>query len=157
MDLAVVKALKEKKELQRRLAEIDQFLRLYREFSEEEGDNSNVKTAPDDAYEPAHADKKKSVSKLKFRGPSSVVRISKGILQDFGFPLTRGELAAELEMKMVHLPGKDKESRARYVGTILWRNPDDFEHVEGKGYWLKDVPIPESEQERRDLRERDLI
>jgi hypothetical protein len=35
MDQAIIKALKEKIELEKRLAEIDQFLRLYREFSGE--------------------------------------------------------------------------------------------------------------------------
>jgi len=157
MDQAVAKALKEKKELQKRLAEIDQFLRLYREFSEEPDDSTDEKAAVNNVHESTHANTKKPIPRLKFRGPPSVVRVSKGILQDIGAPLTRGELATELEMKMVHLPGKDKESRARYVGTILWRHPDDFEHVDGRGYWLKDVPIPESEEEKRDLRERNLI
>jgi DNA-binding transcriptional regulator YiaG len=86
------------------------------------------------------------------RGPQVVISTSDAILRDNGRPMTRGELADELQIRRVYLPGKDNESRARYVGTILWRNRDRFENIEGKGYWLRDVPIPETEAEKRELR-----
>jgi hypothetical protein len=153
MDQAVIKALKEKKELQRRLAVVDQFLRLYEQFSEPD-------QAPVEDRQPV--DKTETVTRTVQRepthgyfvqhGPKAVVTVSRGILQDFGVPLTRGELATELEIRRVRLPGKDKESRARYVGTILWRNPDRFENIEGRGYWLKGVLIPETEDEKKELR-----
>jgi hypothetical protein len=77
----------------------------------------------------------------------------RGTQQRAGEPLTRGELTTELELKgVIELPEKDKERRAR-IGTILWRHPEDFEHIEGKGYWLKGIPVPETEQEKRELRE----
>jgi hypothetical protein len=150
MNDIVSNALKEKKELQRRLAEIEQFLRLYREFSgADQADrpavNSADKSTRSVANEPTHRPFR--------RGPKAVVEVSAAILQDLGHPLTRGELVAELEERRVGLVGKDKESRARYVGTILWRNRKLFENIEGKGYWLRDVPIPETERERRALRE----
>jgi len=161
MHKAITNALKEKKELQKRLAEVERFLRMYKQFSGNSDATDDVESPVKTVNESIHVDKKKSplarLLKLTRAGPPSVVAVSKGILQDIGTPLTRGELAAELEMKKVHLPGKDKESRARYVGTILWRHPDHFEHVAGRGYWLKGVPVPENEQEKRDLRERDLI
>jgi hypothetical protein len=65
-------------------------------------------------------------SKFTFNGgrPRQVVAACKGVLQDLGEPLTRGQLTAELEARgKLHLAAKDKETRARYVGTILWRNP----------------------------------
>jgi hypothetical protein len=156
MDKAVANALKERRELKRRLAEVERFLRMYKQFScapnAESNDSSSVKTV----NESTHIEKKTSIFPdllaLSRRGPASVVHISKGILQDFGQPLTRGELAAELEIRKVHLPGKDKETRGRYVGTILWRHSNIFEQIPGRGYWLKDVPIPETEQEREELR-----
>jgi hypothetical protein len=145
---AVIKALKEKRELERRLAEIDQFLRMYQQFSE--GDTDTHSTG-----EKIESTQRSDVQPdaLMLQGPRIVVLHCKTILQNDGHPLTRGQLTAELEARNVKLPGKDKESRARYVGTILWRHPQDFEHVEGKGYWLKDVLIPETDEERRELRE----
>jgi hypothetical protein len=41
------------------------------------------------------------------------------------------------------IPSDDKP---RYLGTILWRNSDTFESVDG-GYWLKGVPLPKEESE----------
>src|SRR5215470_6881807 len=123
MDPAIAKALKEREELQKRLAEIEQFLRLYKEFSEGTDEVEKEKTPVDCGNESTQINKKsfilraKLVSRLKLRGPSQVVKASRGILQDAGEPMTRGELAAELERR-VYLPGPDKESRARYVGTI---------------------------------------
>jgi hypothetical protein len=150
MDPAVTKALKEKRELQRRLTEIEQFLRLYKEFS---GEAVEAEPAADGKSEPTHTTHAPERKRLKVRGPRHVVSHAKGILQDLGEPLTRGELTAELESRgAIELPGKDKESRARYVGTILWRHPKDFEHIEGKGYWLKGIHVPETDQEKRELR-----
>jgi hypothetical protein len=149
MDDVVAKALKERKELQRRLAEIDQFLRLYDELS---GRNGSVASPVNSVDKSTHATGTEPTRRPSLRGPKSVVRVSTTILQDLGHPLTRGELAAELEVRGVELRGKDKESRARYVGTILWRNTDVFENIDGKGYWFRDVPIPETDHERQVLR-----
>jgi hypothetical protein len=150
----VSNALKEKKELQKRLAEIEQFLRLYGEFS---GKSGGQTTAVNSADKPTSVEDV-PILKTSRRGPKAIVRISTTILQYLGHPLTRGELAAELEERGVRLLGKDKESRARYVGTILWRNKDIFENFPGKGYWLVGIPVPENESERKKLREtRDLV
>jgi hypothetical protein len=151
MNDIVSKALKEKKELQRRLAEIEQFLRLYDELSGRNGAAASPVNSGDDKS--THGPESEPARKAFMRGPKSVVRVSTTILQDVGHPLTRGELAAELEERGVELRGKDKESRARYVGTILWRKSDVFENIEGKGYWFRDVPIPESERDREVLRQ----
>jgi hypothetical protein len=164
MDQAVSKALKEKEELQKRLAEIEQFLRLYREFSEATQSDNKEKPSVDKLNESTQINDKSLTSrpkiprvKMRPRGPRHVVSFSRGILQDIGEPLTRGELVSELETKNVLLPGADKESRARYVGTILWRHPKEFEHIPGRGYWLKGEPIPETEQEKRDLKKRNTL
>jgi hypothetical protein len=150
MDQAVLKALREKKELERRLAEIEQFLRLYRQFSGESV--GNVENEP--PAESTHNSTPSIERAFDFirHGPKAVKEVSAGILQDVGQPLTRGELVTELELRRVRLPGKDKESRARYVGTVLWRHRDLFENIEGRGYWLRGVAIPETEDERRELR-----
>ena len=54
--------------------------------------------------------------------------------------MTRGQINDALEKRGVIVPGKD---RSRYVGTIMWRNRDTFESVEGRGYWLKGEPVPD--------------
>jgi hypothetical protein len=155
MDLAVLKALKEKRELERRLAEIDQFLRLYREFS---GESMVNESAHDRENESVHdlgyeSLRNRAVRGLTPRGPKAVARFSETILREASQPLTRGQIASELEVRGVELKGGDRETRARYVGTILWRYRNVFENIEGKGYWLKDVLIPETEPERKALRD----
>jgi hypothetical protein len=159
MDQALANALKEKKELQRRLAEIDEFLRLYRRFSDTDQGPDSEESPVENRAEPIHRGPREPIQGPTRKGPKAVVDVSTGILQDAGQPLTRGELATELELRKVMLPGKDAESRARYVGTIMWRyRHDRFEHIPGKGYWLRGVPIPETEEEKRALRlERTLI
>jgi hypothetical protein len=158
MDQAIINALKQKRELERRLAEIEQFLRLYQEFSEEPVDQADIETQRDDAADSTPETSKMARVRRPRFGPKAVASVSTGILQDHGVPLTRGELAAELAIRGVALQGTDKESRARYVGTIMWRRSDLFENIEGKGYWLSGVPIPETEQEKRALRARaDLL
>jgi hypothetical protein len=152
MDQAVLKALREKRELERRLAEIEQFLRLYREFSGESVENVESEGSAESADELVQIGGRAPY--VIRHGPQAVKDVSAGILQDLGQPLTRGELVTELELRRVRLPGKDKESRARYVGTILWRHKDQFENIEGRGYWLRGVIIPETEHERRELRNR---
>jgi hypothetical protein len=153
MDQAVLRALREKKELEKRLAEVEQFLKLYREFSGELADQPE-NTATIDS--PRRAPSTRAFDFVR-HGPQAVKDVAKGILQEVGQPLTRGELASELELRRVTLPGKDKESRARYVGTILWRHRDLFENIEGRGYWLKGITIPETESERRELRNSDPL
>jgi hypothetical protein len=150
MDDIVSKALKEKKELQKRLAEIEQFLRLYNELSGQTGEATPPVNSADKS---TRAVRSEPTRRAFLRGPKTVVRVSTTVLEQVGHPLTRGELAAELEERGVELRGKDRESRARYVGTILWRKRELFENIDGKGYWFKDVPIPETEHERRALRE----
>jgi hypothetical protein len=150
MNRALANALREKEELRKRLAEIDEFLRLYERFSDAAGGPMEGKS--NGVYDQAAHSEPISGHFIQ-HGPDAVVRVCTAILQDFGVPLTRGELAAELEARRVRLPGKDKENRARYVGTILWRNQDRFENIEGKGYWLKGIPIPDSEAEKKVLRQ----
>jgi hypothetical protein len=158
MDHAVVRALKEKRELQKRLAEIDQFLRLYREFSGPSDSSADDAAPPVNSVDESTQANQAPHQPIRLRGPRAVVNFCKGVLQESGEPLTRGQLMAELEAKgTLELYGKDRESRARYVGTVLWRHPKEIEHIEGKGYWLKGVNIPETEAERRALRQSETV
>jgi len=73
-------------------------------------------------------------------GPKAVCEVAAKVLRREGRPLSRGKLTAALEAEGVKIIGTDKESRSRYVGTILWRHPKRFVHVEKLGYWLADQP-----------------
>jgi hypothetical protein len=68
--------------------------------------------------------------------------MSQDILTSNKSPMTRGEIADEIERRGTVLPGSDRNEKAKYVGTILWRNGEIFENREGKGYWFTGKPIP---------------
>jgi hypothetical protein len=53
------------------------------------------------------------------------------ILNEKNRAMTRGELAEELERRGTPLPNGGKDARAKYVGTILWRNGEIFENHKG--------------------------
>lgn len=55
-----------------------------------------------------------------------------------GRPLTRSELVRRLEAEGYVIDGTDK---SKVLGTNIWRSKK-FDHVEGQGYWPKDVPMP---------------
>jgi hypothetical protein len=55
-----------------------------------------------------------------------------------GAPLTRSELVKKLESVGYLVDGRDK---AKVLGTNIWRS-GKFHHIEGRGYWPNDVPMP---------------
>jgi hypothetical protein len=70
--------------------------------------------------------------------PADVAATVKLVLSETGRPMKRGELVAELEKRQILLAGKDKNKN---LGTILWRHPTEFIHLEKLGYWLRAVPL----------------
>lgn len=53
--------------------------------------------------------------------------------------MSRGEIVDALERRDVEIPAQDK---ARYIGTLAWRNKGTFVNIEGRGYWLRDAGVP---------------
>ncbi len=51
--------------------------------------------------------------------------------------MSRGEIVDAFDRRDIEIPAKDK---ARYVGTIAWRNKGVFVNIEGRGYWLSRLP-----------------
>ena len=152
MDEALANALKEKKDLEQRLAEINQFLRLYEQFSPKNQD-ANASDPPVDKSTQVERVIHRVIHHRPRKGPKVVAAMAAEILRHLGQPMSRGDLAKELEFRNVYLPGRDHEDRSRYVGTIMWRHRKDlFENVKKRGYWLKGVPIPDTEEEKRELR-----
>jgi hypothetical protein len=123
-------------ELRRELAEIDQFLALYRRYSgtdrEDHGTHNNS-NAVENSESPAIEG-----GPRKQRGrPADFGRIMEGVLKDIRRPLQRGEFVVEVEDRGYTIPSEDK---ARYLGTILWRQRDRFVNIPDVGYWLKNEP-----------------
>jgi hypothetical protein len=166
MDRAIEKALKEKQDLEERLAKINQFLALYEEFSgtdSETPETGSLSRTGNIVYGDVSADAAVDIERVRGvnqqylsgsysmatssaasrkRTPGEIVRMATAALKDVGKPMTRGELAEALKRRGAILPGNEPERQARYVGTILWRNQEQFENIEGKGYWLRGRPIP---------------
>jgi hypothetical protein len=63
--------------------------------------------------------------------------------------MTRSEIAHELELRGHPITSTDK---AAYIGTILWRHRNRFSNIEGKGYWLKGIKVPETVDEKFRIR-----
>jgi hypothetical protein len=61
-----------------------------------------------------------------------------------GAAAARGDIADEIERRGTTLPGSDRAEKAKYVGTILWRNGVIFENREREGYRLKGMALEES-------------
>jgi hypothetical protein len=156
---ALANALKEKKELQERLERIEQFLALYDEFSrtkEETVDTlSGVSSAVRGTVDAMHRVLRSGTATVvteqvvppRRLSPVQLAVLAKGAIKDAQHPLTRYELVSALEERGVIVPGETKEMKGRYVGTIMWRNSDDFENIEGRGYWLKGAPAPDEIQQ----------
>ncbi len=71
--------------------------------------------------------------------PDEVVVKAREVLSEAGKPMRRGQLVDALLKRGVPLAGKDKNKN---LGTILWRNSDQFVNLDKLGYWVKGVPLP---------------
>lgn len=74
--------------------------------------------------------------------PERLVELSREILRQTGHPLTRSELAREIERRGIPLAGVDP---IKNLGTILWRATGRIQSVPGRGYWLAELPVPPAE------------
>ncbi|MGY4504479.1 hypothetical protein ACVWYH_008436 [Bradyrhizobium sp. GM24.11] len=167
MDSAFSNALKRLDDLKtiieaskREMDEIEVFLTLHKRFSKtnpelnsvDKSDNSIVGVPRHDAAKlpvsefdaEAYAGGKASLRAHRRGNPAAIANAVKSILHQENRAMTRGELAEELERRGTPLPGGGKDARAKYVGTILWRNGEIFENHEGKGYWFAGKPLPGS-------------
>lgn len=68
--------------------------------------------------------------------PKEIVQVTAKVLREAGRPMNRTEIIEELETMGISLPGKD---RSKNLGTILWRNRDLFQNIDGVGYWFTEV------------------
>lgn len=154
MDTAHSNALARKAELQRELAEVEQFLALYRKFESGKSSPRSSPVMPQTGTEQDRAlpDSIPTVryhTKPKRRGnPSAIADAVEALLREADRPMTRGELADGLAERGITIPSEDK---ARYVGTVLWRDADRFVNLEGRGYWLMQVANEPAGHSRADV------
>jgi hypothetical protein len=76
-------------------------------------------------------------SPLRRANTKRIAEIAQNIMEGIGVPLTRARLVEALEHRDIELPSKDK---ARYIGTIMWRNRKTFVNLDGFGYWIRELP-----------------
>lgn len=69
--------------------------------------------------------------------PSQIADRAEAVIRAVGHPVQRGELVKRIESDGLPIHSDDK---AKYIGTVLWRESDRFENIEGEGYWLKGIP-----------------
>jgi hypothetical protein len=169
MDSAFANALKRLEELKliievskREMSEIELYLTLHKRFSKtnpelepvDKSDKSPVgipshggaKLPVADFNAQEYAAGKAAVREHRRGNPALIVAMAQDILTINKSPMTRGEIADEIERRGTSLPGSDRAEKAKYVGTILWRNSEIFENQEGRGYWLVGQSLPATAQ-----------
>lgn len=137
MDETLSKALKRKEELEKELVQVQQFIDLYRAlFGEDSGENSAADSTTDATKSPEEAPQKR-----RRRGkPAEIADAAERVIRSLNRPVQRGELVSRIEQEGIEIHSDDKP---RYIGTILWRQSERFANVEGRGYWLAGVPLPD--------------
>lgn len=134
MATALQNALKRKKELQRELAEIEQFIVMHQRFAT----LSEAAAAARDIAADASPTPESSASDMsdKKRGrPAEFADLIEEILKETRKPLQRNEIVVLLEKRGIDIPSDDKP---RYIGTILWRQRERFINIPNKGYTVRE-------------------
>lgn len=131
MDEALAKALKEKAELEARLQKLDAYIEIHQELFGADGAHhavENNRNKPRRRINPGMGERVKNAA----------VRV----IREAGRPLQRGELTDRIQ-RYVKIESADP---ANYVSTVIYRDEDTFVKIDGRGYWLKGLPLPPSGQ-----------
>jgi hypothetical protein len=126
----LAKALRRQKELHFELETLQRMIDGYRRLQILQDENSNA--------EQLHLWHGGSRRALKSEEVSALLDEVGRILIKEGRPLTRSQLVERLEGLGYKLPGSDKN---KVLGTNIWRS-GKFNHIEGAGYWPKEVELP---------------
>lgn len=122
---AITNAKRRKKELEKELAEIDQFLELAGKFSD-----------PLFSETPSPSGGGTPVSNSK---PGELVAASHKAIKANGKPMNRSELLNALTDVGIIVSGKDP---ANTLGTTLSRASEKIIHLKSFGYWIVDEDYP---------------
>lgn len=132
----IEKARKRLAILETEAEQIRAFIHMYEKLAGDEDVSS--------ASQPRNLDDSPALagSKVSKSSPGEIVEAAKTMMREKQRPLTRSDLVRLLTFRGLKIAGTDK---SKNVGTIIWRSKQ-FENVEGKGYWPKEMgPWEESE------------
>jgi hypothetical protein len=127
----LAKALRRQKELQMELEALQRLISDYQRLQILRDENPDA-----DQLHLWHGASRRA---LKSEEVSAVLEETRRILLRAGRPMKRGDLVHELEARGYKIAGGDKK---KVLGTNVWRS-GKFDHIEGHGYWPKDVERPE--------------
>lgn len=131
-------AMERREALKKELSLIDQYIDLHEQLfgpphhdiADNAGNDAQALAATNAATTPRFSN-----------DPSKVVAEAVDILTSADWPMPRGKLLSALRGRGLEIRSKDA---SKYLGTVLWRNPQHFINVEGEGYWLKDRALPDA-------------
>lgn len=119
------------------IAELEQYIALHNKLFSDARERVSRPAFQDDTPERAAGPR---IVIRRRNNPAQMADLAAEAILEAGKPMLRGELVDWIEARGVQIHSDDKP---RYIGTILWRNDDRFENIEGRGYWLKGRPIPD--------------
>ena len=131
MDTALDKALKEKAELEERLRKLHNYIEIHRELF---GDDSEQQAVENNKNKPRR--------RVRPGMGAMVKKAAIEVIREAGRPLQRGELTDRIQERVTI----ESADPANYVSTVIYRDDDTFEKIDGRGYWLKGVALPSSGQ-----------
>lgn len=146
------RALKRLAELQREIAEVRSFIELYHRFESDASPAAAASKAPESETQligneldensilpVENAKRAPRRNRPEGATPKEIAELMERVIREADRPLSRGEIVEAIERREVQLPAADKN---RYVGTIAWRNKGTFLNIDGRGYWLRNEPVP---------------
>lgn len=122
-------AMKRREELRRESEALDNLIEAYRKLSV-------LQAEPD--LEQLNLWNRAGSKKAKSAYVSEMMSEIRKMLVSEGRPMTRSDLLRQLESNGYVVDGGD---RSKVLGTNIWRSRQ-FMHIDGRGYWPKDIPVP---------------
>lgn len=137
-DDAYNNAIVKRDRLLKELEEVNNFLKMYHRFAPKAPAKSEgtPMAAPDPG---GFAPVRREQTGKRVSVPERFAPIIRGILLREGRPISRATMLKMLEDNGTPIPGQNP---AKNLGTIMWRLPQLFTNIEGFGYWLKGVLLP---------------
>jgi hypothetical protein len=138
------RALSRKRELEAELRKIEDFLELYRQFSESRSPKEDLaqnEERPAEDAKPISSPQpyRYNASRAPRMSQEEFERLARKILLEAGRPLVREELLEHIH----HLGRRLGDTDDKELGTLktkIWRARESIVPIAGSGYWLADVP-----------------
>ena len=138
MDDPVRKALKRQKELRLELEKLERFIVTYEELSGKKISRDELTLSSDIGEKSPQLGEQttKEVFKRRRNNIKKLLAVSERLIKEAQRPLTRTEIAEGMARLGVTVHATNIP---KYLGTLLWRNPDRFVSSDGDGYMTKEL------------------